>query len=183
MLPQRIKHVSQLARQRHHRHLRTPSRGHLLGPLDHRIVRPMSVERPRGWSERPPYVGCAGASEPGRSGPEARRVLPRNQAQIGSHTGRLGKSIDIVQRGDESRRRHRTDARHGHQPARADVRPGQDFQLGIRLRDLFTERLEHDEDALKVRRQTFRVVDQGAPHLGGQRVGLARSRGPIRDRR
>ena len=33
------------------------------------------------------------------------------------------------------------------------------------------ERLEHDEHALQVRRQAFRVVEQGSSHFGGQRVG------------
>ena len=143
----------------------------------------MKIERPCRLSERPPDLRRAGASEPRPLGSKARRVLSRNEAQIGGDTGGVGKPVDIIQRRHESRGRHGADAGHRHQPAHADVCTRQDFQLEIRLSDLRAERLEDDEYALKVRRQAFGVVEQGLSHFRGQRVGRRRRRAPIRDRR
>ena len=87
-------------------------------------LRPMQIERPGGLSERPSDLRGARACQSRPLGPKAGRVLPGNEAQIRRDAGGIGKPVDVIQRRDESRGRHRADARHRHQPPHADVFAG-----------------------------------------------------------
>ena len=61
--------------------------------------------------QRPSHLRCAHSREPRLFGTKARRVFPGNETEVRCHTGRIRESVDIVQRGNEPRRRDLADAR------------------------------------------------------------------------
>ena len=66
-----------------------------------------------------------------------------------------GEAADIVDRGDEADRSHRSDARDRHQELTQRIVLRHLFQLVVRTRNLLIERFDDDKDLLDVQRATL----------------------------